>query len=140
MKVKTVPSRWIYREGQRLDCGPYLSGALEAWVTLEKLSVEKQPLASLTAGGISGLVNAGRIKRTWVTDPAHGIPFLSSTDILQADLSNVRLIARKAVLDNPKLTISAGWTLITRAGTIGRMAYVRPDMDGMACTEDVLRV
>ena len=33
-----------------------------------------------------------------------------------------------------------GWILITRSGSIGRMAYCRVDMDGMACTEDVMRV
>lgn len=136
MRTKTVPSRWLRREGRRLDVGPYLSGALEAKVRLEELSARKDRLDEVTLD----LVNAGRIKRIWVEDEEHGVRFLSSTDILQADLSNLRLIANKAVQQNPKLIIHKGWTLITRAGSIGRMAYARPDMEGMACTEDVLRV
>lgn len=75
-----------------------------------------------------------------MTDPNHGIQFLSSTSILQADLSNLSLISKKAAKANPKLIIHRDWTLITRSGTIGRMVYSRPDMDGLACTEDVLRV
>lgn len=136
MRAKTVPSKWMRREGLRLDVGPYMSGALEAQVRLEELSARKDSLESVTLG----LVNAGRIKRLWVQDPEYGVPFLSSTDILKADISQIRLIAKSAVTANPKLTIREGWTLITRAGSIGRMAYARPDMDGLACTEDVLRV
>jgi type I restriction enzyme S subunit len=86
------------------------------------------------------LVNAGRIKRIWASSPDCGIQFLSSTDILLADFTLLSLISKRAVRDNPKLTIRQGWTLITRAGTIGRMAFARPDMDGLACSEDVLRV
>jgi hypothetical protein len=136
MKVKTVPSTWIRKGGRRFDCGPYLSGGLEAKLVLEELSTSKDTLSSVT----TGLVNPGRIKRTWVFDPAHGTPFLTSTDILKADLTRLRLIANTAVEENPRLCIQPEWTLITRAGTIGRMAWARPDLRDVACTEDVLRV
>lgn len=140
MKVKTIPSAWMRRDGRRFDCGPYMSGALEAKIRLEELACRKESLASLCVGGVDGLVNAGRITRQWAADAAHGVPFLTSTSILQADLSGLRFISHRAVRENPKLIIRAGYTLITRAGTIGRMSYARPDMDGLACTEDVLRV
>ena len=75
-----------------------------------------------------------------MTAPEYGVPFLSSTDILQADLSCLSLISQRVVEENPKLIIHKDWSLITRSGSIGRMAYTRPDMGGMACSEDVLRV
>lgn len=140
MKAKSIPSSWLERDGRRLDCGPYMSGALEAKVLLDELRATKVPLQNVCLNGRSGIVNAGRIKRLWVTDEAHGVRFLSSTDILKSDLSDLQLISKKAVRANPKLLIKAGWTLITRAGTIGRMAFARPDMEGLACSEDVLRV
>lgn len=140
MKTKAVPSGWLERDGRRLDCGPYMSGALEAKVLLDVLRATKVPLEDVCLGGQSGLINAGRIKRLWVADDSHGIRFLSSTDILKADISNLQIISKQAARANPKLLIRSGWTLITRAGTIGRMAYARPDMDGLACSEDVLRV
>jgi hypothetical protein len=37
MKAKSVPSSWLERDGRRLDCNPYMSGALEAKVLLEGL-------------------------------------------------------------------------------------------------------
>ena len=135
-----VMASWMREQGARLDAPPFLSGAIETRKLLEQLSVKKDPLRQLTLGGEEGIFHAGRIKRHWVTDPKHGIPFLSSTDILQADLSHLALISKRAVTENPKLMIHKDWSLITRSGSIGRMAYTRPDMDGMACTEDVLRV
>jgi hypothetical protein len=136
-----VMASWMESNGRRLDCNPYLSGGFEARVLLEKLpDNQKQSLQQLTLGGMQGLINPGRIARRWVNDEEHGIPFLSSTDILQADLSTISLISKKAAKQNPKLLIKKDWILITRSGTIGRMVYSRPDMDGMACTEDVLRV
>ena len=140
MKVKSIPSSWISRDGLRLDCNPYMTGALEARVRLDELSSPKERLEDLCEGGISGLVNPGRITRQWVEDATYGVPFLTSTSILQADLSKLRFISKRAVQENPKLIIRQGYTLITRAGSIGRMSYARLDMDGMACTEDVLRV
>ncbi|MBA4496308.1 hypothetical protein ACFO25_16770 [Paenactinomyces guangxiensis] len=140
MKIKTVPSTWIENEGHRLDCGPYMSGAIETRELLQKLKVPKDRLQDLTQEGINGIINPGRITRNWVNNPEYGYPFLSSTDILQADLSYVSYIAKSVAKINSKLLIKENWTLITRSGTIGRMAYARSDMHGMACTEDVLRV
>jgi len=65
---------------------------------------------------------------------------MGSSAISLADLSSLPLISTKQVEGNPKLLLEEGWSLITRSGTIGRMAYVRPDMAGLACSEDVLRV
>ncbi|WP_316186464.1 methylation-associated defense system restriction endonuclease subunit S MAD5 [Bradyrhizobium sp. SZCCHNRI2014] len=140
MKAKAVPSGWLERDGRRLDCGPYMSGALEAKVLLEALNARKDKLQAVTLGGLSGIFHAGRIKRIWVDSARYGRPFLSSTEILQADLSNLPFISNMAVAENPRLPLSPGWTLITRSGTVGRMAYARPDMDGYACSEHVLRV
>lgn len=65
---------------------------------------------------------------------------MGSTAILASDLSSLPLISRKQVDANPNFKIGEGWTLITRSGTVGRMAYARPDMNGIACSEDVMRV
>lgn len=136
MKTKAIPSQWLIKNGHRMDCNPYMGGAVEARAILEKLACQKQPLADLT----QNIINAGRIKRVWADGSEYGLPFLSSTDILKADLSNIRYISKRAAVENPNLLIKKGWTLITRSGSIGNMAYARSDMDGMACTEDVLRV
>jgi type I restriction enzyme, S subunit len=65
---------------------------------------------------------------------------MGSSAIDLADLSLLPLISKKQVARNPRLLVEEGWSLVTRSGTIGRMAYVRSDMAGLACSEDVLRV
>ncbi len=139
-QCKAIPSSWIEKQGRRLDCGPYMSGAMEARELLRKLKARKDHLQNLTEGGISGIINAGRITRRWVDTTEHGYPFLSSSDILQADLANISHIAKSVARKNSQLLIKTSWILITRSGNIGRMAYVRADMNGMACSEDVLRI
>ena len=136
MKTKSVPSSWIRRWGLRLDCGPYLSGAVDARVKMESPRLRAQKLREVT----TGIFHAGRESRTWVNDPKYGVPFLSSSDILKADLTDLPLLSKRQVERNPGFLIRNKWTLITRSGTIGRMVYVRTDMDGMACSEHAMRV
>lgn len=136
MKIKEVPSPWITRWGNRLDAGPYLSGAVDARMLMESPKFRASRLSSVTAA----VFHAGREGRRWVSDERYGVPFLSSSDALKADLTNLPLLSTKQVDANPGFLIRKGWTLITRSGTIGRMAYVRPDMDGMACSEHAMRV
>ena len=133
--ARIVRSGWLDEGGRRLDCNPYMSGALEARDTLKRLPVTEK-LSAVTAR----IFHAGREARLWVNDADHGVLFMGSSDIRVADFSALPLIAKRQVERNPLFTLGSGWTLITRSGTIGRMAYARPDMAGMACSEHVLRV
>jgi type I restriction enzyme S subunit len=137
-KDNPVRLSWLREQGLRMDAAPYLSGAFEARKLLERLPVTV-PLEKLTRDG-RGIFHAGRLQRRWVTSPEHGVRFFSSTDIMQADFSSLPLISKKFVAQNPRLRIRAGWSLITRSGNVGRIAYARPDIDGYACSEDVMRV
>ena len=137
-QVKTIPSAWLENNGRRLDCGPYMSGAVEAKEILKKHNTEL--LKDLTAGHNGGIFNGPRFPRIYVDDPEKGVPFLGSTDILDADLSFVSLLSKRQVEGNPALVLDEGWTLMTCSGTIGRMAYARPDMKGMAGSQHFMRV
>lgn len=57
MKVKAISSATIEKEGRRLDCGPYMSGAIETRELLSKLSAKKDRLQSLTKEGMGGIIN-----------------------------------------------------------------------------------
>lgn len=137
-QCRAIPSTWLENNGRRLDCGSYMSGAVEAKELLKRH--ENEDLINLTAGHNGGIFNGPRFPRVYVDDPANGVPFLDSTDILDADLSNVSLLSKKQVKENPSLILDEGWTLITCSGTIGRMAYARSDMKGMAGSQHFMRV
>ncbi|WP_291156691.1 methylation-associated defense system restriction endonuclease subunit S MAD5 [Gemmatimonas sp. UBA7669] len=142
MKVKNIPSAWMHRDGRRFDCGPYMSGALEAKIRLEGLACRKDRLADLTTGRAAGIYNGPQFVRNFVNDPAHGVPFLGTSSMLRADLSDLPLL-RKRDAQSAKLAhlrIDPGMTLISCSGTIGRMVYARPDMAGMWSNQDILKV
>lgn len=109
---------------------------METKEELRKLKADKEPLSTLT----DGIFHAGREGRLWVESEEYGVRFLSSSEIQLSDLSFLPLISKKQVASNPNFTIRRDWTLITRSGTIGRMAYARPELDGFACSEHVMRV
>jgi len=140
MKTKVIPSSWLKRGGRRFDCNPYLLGGLEARLRLEELDAPKDELQEVTRGGLAGIYHAGREGRTWVLDKGLGVRFLSSSRVMAADYSALPLLSAQQVQGNPAFRIHRGWTLITRSGTIGRMVHARPDMDGLAVSEHVMRV
>jgi hypothetical protein len=134
--ARIVRSSWLEEGGRRLDCNPYMSGALEARDLLHRLKAPISRLADLT----TGIFDSGRESRQWVDDPKHGVAYMGTSSIGYADLSILPMISKRQVANNPRLTLQLGSSLITRSGTVGKMAYVRPEMVGMTCSEDVLRV
>ena len=142
MKQKLVPSGWLEREGRRLDCGPYLSGAMEAKVLLERLPVPRAELCSLTRGHEGGVYNGPQFARNYVSDPDHGVPFLSNSTMLHADFTHADLL-KKSDATSPRLAylrIEEGTTLVSCSGTIGRMVYARPEMSGMWSSQHAIKI
>jgi type I restriction enzyme S subunit len=137
-----VRQRWLADQGYRLDASPYLSGAYEARKLLESLTVHKDQLHVLTAGHDGGIYNGPKFRRVYVSDPQYGVPFLGSTDIMEADFSWLPLL-RANDARSPKLSylrVEPGMTLISCSGTVGRMCYARDDMAGFWSSQDVLKV
>ena len=140
--ARIVRSGWLDEGGRRLDCNPYMSGALEARDALKKLSVRKDALSTLTAGHAGGIYNGPIFKRNYVDSPLYGVRFVSSGSLLQADLSDLPLLSRKDAESSrlSYLRLQAGMTMISCSGTIGRMSYVRPDMEDIWSSQDVLKI
>lgn len=139
-QCKVVPSVWIEHNDRRLDCGPYVSGAIEARELLAR--IETAPLNQLTKGYHGGIYNGSPFVRNYVEDPEHGVPFLTTSSLLQADLSNVSYLSKRDAQSRNLsfLEIKPGMSLITCSGSIGRIAYARADMNGMWSNQDIMKV
>ncbi|SCL38806.1 type I restriction enzyme, S subunit [Micromonospora pallida] len=135
-----VRSSWLSEQGFRLDPSPFLSGAYEAKKLLERLAVRKDPLHSLTHGYQGGIYNGPKFRRVYLTDPKHGVPFIGSTDMLEADFSWLPLLRRSDAEKLSFLRVDPGTTLISCSGTIGRMTYVRPDMADIWSSQHIMKV
>lgn len=142
MKIKEVPFSWIPRWGYRLDVGPFVGGAVETRIYLEKAPYTKEPLLSLTAGHDGGIYNGPMFRRRYVDSPEYGVPFLGSSEMLRADFGGIAYLRRQDA-ESPKLIylqLTRGTTLISCSGTIGRTVYVRPDMEGMWTSQHIIKV
>lgn len=131
-----VRASWLADQGFRLDPGPFISETYAARMTLRRVPRTEQ-LGDLA----ERIFRPGIFRRQWTVSAEHGVPFLSSADIFEADLSTLSMITKKSFDSDPKLPLEPGWTLITCSGmTAGRVTYARNEMKGYACTQDVLRV
>ena len=142
MKIKEVPSSWIPRWGYRLDVGPFVGGAVETRIYLEKAPYPKEPLLSLTSGHDGGIYNGPMFRRRYVDSPEYGVPFLGSSEMLRADFGGIGYLRREDA-ESPRLgylRLTQGTTLISCSGTIGRTVYVRPDMEGMWTSQHIMKV
>lgn len=137
---RPIRASMLAEDGWRMDAAPYLSGKTEAVLALARLNTE--PLASLCAGHEGGIFRGPQHRRMFVSDPAAGVPFLGSSDMLMADLS--RLPLQNATYVNSDkmacLQIVPGTSLISCSGTIGRTVYARPDMAHMWSSEHIMKI
>jgi hypothetical protein len=131
-----VRASWLADQGLRLDPGPFISETYAARMTLRRIPRTEQ-LGDLA----ERIFRPGIFRRHWTVSEEYGVPFLSSADIFEADLSTMPMITKKSFDSDPNLPLEPGWTLITCSGmTAGRVTYARNEMKGYACTQDVLRV
>ncbi|TOA78761.1 restriction endonuclease subunit S, partial [Vibrio parahaemolyticus] len=140
MIVKKIPSSWLKNEGNRLDCGPFVSGSVEARYKLKALSGKTAALSKLTLTG--GILNGPVFKRHYVNDEAYGIPFLGSSDMVNSRFEKLPLFstveANKTKLK--PLILKEGSSLISCSGTIGKMAYVTSEMAGFLSSQHLIKV
>ena len=115
---------------------------MEAKTLLERLPVRRVELRKLTCGHNGGIYNGPQFVRNYVSDPEHGIPFVTSSTMLLAEFTHVDLLRRSDATSSrlSYLRLSEGMTLISCSGTIGRMAYARPEMSDVWSSQDVLKV
>ena len=81
-----------------------------------------------------------RAKRVYVSSAEHGIPFLSSSDILKGDLEHVKLASKKYTPEIERMLLQKGWTLISRSGTIGNCAFATAKHAQKLASEHVIRL
>lgn len=135
MKIGHIHRMSMNPCGLRFDSSYHLSDG----VTVKRdIAASPYPLM-LIGKAAERIFIGGRARRVYVKDRNHGIPFLSSSDILQADLENVKLASKKYTPNIEEMTLQKGWTLITRSGTIGNCAFANAKHAQKLASEHVIR-
>lgn len=162
MKAVLTDTAQLHSAGRRLDASYHASAGVQAlrlvrqWARVSELVVAEPPgVLHEAQAGVStmrrldlladvcvadGIFTPGRFRRTYVDDPNYGERWLSPSDMLRAELADLRLISRKGTPQIESLRIHKGWILLSRSGTIGNVAYVRQDMEGLVGSDDVIRI
>lgn len=135
MKSTSLSIQSIYAD-KRLDGSYHLSEGVSV-----RNAVKKSPYTLRhVEDGANSIFYGGRAKRVYVKSEKHGIPFLSSSDILLADVNNVKLASRKYTSGVEDMTLEKDWILISRSGTIGNCAYTNEQHAQKLASEDVIRI
>ena len=135
MKSSAINIQTLYSD-KRIDSSYHLSEG----VTVRN-AVKNSPYSlSKVGNAANSIFYGGRAKRVYVKSPKCGIPFLSSSDILLADVNNVKLASKKYMTGVDEMQLDKDWILISRSGTIGNCAYTNKQHAQKLASEDVIRI
>lgn len=138
MRAASISSFVVRSNQHRFDCAPYLSGAMEA-----RLSIAGSGLATARLADVCRRIHNGpQFSRTYVDSRDIGVRFITAGSMLLSDLEALPLLS-KVDAQSPalkSLEVSSGTTLVTCSGTVGRIGYVRRSMEGVWSSQDLLKV
>ena len=131
----TVPSDAIFQSGCRLEGSFYGSDGYRA-----ARSIFKSGFTLIDLGSRARVLWFGPFPRIYIDDPDRGVPFLSSSEMMEARLEPARFVSSLLSRNLDALIVREGTILISRSGTIGNVAYCTRDFEGLAVTEHAIRV
>jgi len=83
--------------------------------------------------------NAFRFRRVYV-DPNHGVPFISSSDIIRLDDPADSFLSRKHTKNLDRLLIEKADVLISCSGTVGNVSLAGTTLAGKALSQHAIRL
>lgn len=138
MKTLVLNSHEFAQNDNRLRGSSY---SPEAYAARRSLKRSGFPLVPLGSPQVTGQIFIPpRFKRIFVADKDHGIPYVTSAEMLFAEPPRDRFLSKKLTKVLPKLIVREGWTLIADSGTVGNCVIVTSDLDGYAVTNNAVRV
>lgn len=132
-KVSYVSSLEVQKNSFRLDGGSYVEGALVG-LAAKLMSRETRKL-----GELAQVFGFGPFKRTYIASSNHGIPLLTSSEIMELD-PNPAIMSKANCAKWEQYQIKHGWILVSCSGTIGNVSLVPRYWDGWAASQDTIRV
>jgi type I restriction enzyme, S subunit len=128
----------VLSSGLRLEAAAFGIEAHRAVVALEASGIPLVPLYGKD-GFCKEAHNAFRFRRIYV-EPAYGVPFLSSSDIISMRPEIQHYISRKLTKKLERLLVKQWDVLISRSGTIGNVGLAGMTVAGFALSEDAIRI
>lgn len=139
MRHGAINSADVLAESVRLTGGFHLSEDQVAVARLRKFP-RTEHLWDLCKG--RRVFRGPIFSRCQADGPAHGDPYVSGSDLLQADVRPAYYLSRShhgSLLD--ELRLKEGMVLVTCSGmNLGDAIWTREDLDGLVATHDLIRI
>jgi type I restriction enzyme S subunit len=103
-------------------------------------SMQQSGLEMTTVGSLARVVWLGPFGRIYVEDRSAGVPFLSSSEMIEARPTPSNYLSRALSRNLDAILVREGTILISRSGTIGNVAICTADFDGLGVSEHAIRV
>ena len=119
----------------RFDAGHYNPELLHTLNTLKQSGLKLERLSTL----VKRVILPSRFKRIFVK-PEAGLPFLQGSHVVHFQPADLKYLSPASHKDIDVITIRAGWLLITRSGTVGRVTLCPSEWDGWVASEHIIRI
>lgn len=119
----------------RLDAGHYSPELLSVQRVLDQSGLRIERLGDI----VRAVILPGRMKRIYV-ESDEGIPFLQGSHVVHFEPAGLKYLSPASHRNIDVMVIRAGWLLITRSGTVGRVTLCPREWDGWAASEHIIRI
>jgi type I restriction enzyme, S subunit len=136
MKILTVKSKWFNESDLRLDAEFHLSDGPRTNRSIKSSGVAYKSLKNVTREIFKGQI----FKRCYVSSPEHGIPFLTASDMVKADIDSGLFLSKKYTGKKESLLIKEDCILVSRSGTLGQTILTNKPFAGVIGSDDLIRI
>lgn len=138
-KSVSIPFSEVARNNLRFEAASYNIEGRALFSILQSCPYTLIPLLNADRGLCKSAHNAFRFKRVFV-DEEHGVPFLTSSNIIELNPKPDCFLSKKQTRNLQKLIISPWDVLVSCSGTIGNINITSPSMAGWALSQDAIRI
>lgn len=136
MKILIGKNTWFAESDLRLDASFHLSDTNRL-----KLIYKKSPFPFSTIDKQAKKIFSGNIfRRTYVSDPQRGIPYITGSDMMKSDIDSGKYLSKKQAIGLQNLMLKKGWILVTCSGTLGNTLFTNELFEGRIATHDLIRI
>jgi len=138
-RIGQVSSADVSRPGRRLTASYFLPRDVAAARALDESTLGRDRLADLCEQG--GIYKGPIFKRVMALDEGHGRPYVMPSQLERLEVGVRRYLSKAHGELLSELEIRHPTILITRSGkSLGKVLFVRPDLDGLVASDDLIRV
>lgn len=119
----------------RFDAGHYSPDLFGVLTVLDQSGLKLERLGDV----VDAVILPNRFSRIYV-DPEEGVPFLQGSHVVHFQPADVKYLSPATLRNMDAIIVRAGWVLVTRSGSVGRVTLCPSEWDGWAASEHIIRV